>query len=229
MAAYLARWTRCSGRWPTRAGGCCSTASTSATARPCASCAPGWTWPASRSASTSRCSRRPTSSRPSAAGGRSCTTSTRRPSTRSPSAGSPATTRDRVDALADLKRALEDTADGQALVRLHDLHPHHARAALAGADRARVHRALLGHHLRHRLEGRLADELGPARRRRSPTPSRSCSSPTPTAGWRTPGTRSRPSWPTRSASATRRRERARGRAALEGDLRHRAARRRRSS
>ena len=34
--------------------------------------------------------------------------------------------------------------DGEALVRLHDLHPDHARAALAGVDRAGVHRALLG-------------------------------------------------------------------------------------
>ena len=31
--------------------------------------------------------------------------------------------RDRVHALADLKRALEDTDDGQALIRLHHLHP----------------------------------------------------------------------------------------------------------
>ncbi len=51
---------------------------------------------------------------------------------------------DRVHALADLKRALEDTPMEQALVRLHDLHPDHARTALAGADRAGVHRALLG-------------------------------------------------------------------------------------
>ena len=87
---------------------------------------------------------------------------------------------------------------GPALVRLHDLHQDHARAALAGADRAGLHRALLGHHVRHRLDSRLAHDLGPARRRRSPTPSRSCSSPTRTAGCRTPGTRSRPSWPTRS-------------------------------
>ena len=40
--------------------------------------------------------------------------------------------RGRVEALADLKRALEDPTMDQALVRLHDLHPHHARAALAG-------------------------------------------------------------------------------------------------
>ena len=39
----------------------------------------------------------------------------------------------RVDALADLKKALEDTAMSKPDVRLHHLHPHHARAAVAGA------------------------------------------------------------------------------------------------
>ena len=52
--------------------------------------------------------------------------------------------RGRVDALADLKHALEDPTVDQPVLRLHDLHPHDARAALAGADRPRLHPALLG-------------------------------------------------------------------------------------
>ena len=54
-------WTRCSGRWPTRAAARCSTACRPATGRTCESCAPSSTWPASRSASTWRSSRRPAS------------------------------------------------------------------------------------------------------------------------------------------------------------------------
>ena len=55
------RSTTCSARSPTRVGAACSTASTSATVRPCGSSAPASTWPDSRSASTWRCSRPPTS------------------------------------------------------------------------------------------------------------------------------------------------------------------------
>ena len=109
---------------------------------------------------------------------------------------------DRVHALADLKRALEDTPDGQALVRLHDLHPDHARTALAGADRAGVHRALLGTHVRLRLEARLDHDLAHARPDdRRPRAGRA-SSPSPTAGSPTPGTRSRPNGPSRWISPT---------------------------
>ena len=52
---------------------------------------------------------------------------------------------DRVDALADLKRALEDTPMDKPSFVYTTYIQHHARAALAGADRAGVHRALLGH------------------------------------------------------------------------------------
>ena len=61
-------------------------------ARRCVSCAPGWTWPASRSASTWPSWRPPTSWPPCATAARSSTTSTPRRSTRSPIAGSTATT-----------------------------------------------------------------------------------------------------------------------------------------
>ena len=63
--------------------------------------------------------------------------------------------RARVEALADLKRALEDTPWTSPDVRLHDLHHDDARAALAGADRPGLHRALLGRR-RSRPTGRSA-------------------------------------------------------------------------
>ena len=62
---------------------------------------------------------------------------------------------DRVHALADLKKSTGGHPRGEALVRLHDLHPDDARTALAGVDRAGVHRALLGSYVRLRLEARL--------------------------------------------------------------------------
>ena len=78
--------------------------------------------------------------------------------------------RERVDTLADLKRALEGTA-WTSLVRLHDLHPDHARAPLAGAHRPGLHPALLvERHVRHGLGDGLNDDLAHVRRedRRSP-------------------------------------------------------------
>src|SRR3954463_14076233 len=113
----------------------------------------------------------------------------------------------------------------EALVRLHDEHQDHARAALAGADRAGLHRPLLGHGVPHRLEVGLALHAAPARRHRLRR----------RAGRR----RVRPLPPARvhlahdhagmGRRAGRRRRHARPprrRAALEGDVRHRAARRR---
>ena len=60
----------------------------------------------------------------------------------------------RVHALADLKTSTGGHTRGEALVCLHDLHPDHAGTALAGADRAGLHRALLGDDARLRLGGR---------------------------------------------------------------------------
>ena len=52
--------------------------------------------------------------------------------------------RDRVHALADLQRALESPTMDKPDVRLHHLHPHDARAAVPGLDRARVHACATG-------------------------------------------------------------------------------------
>ena len=111
-----------------------------------------------------------------------------RRSTRSASAGSTATTRARVDALADLKRALEDTTMDNAVVRLHDLHQDHPRTTLAGPHRPGLHPALLGRDLRLGLAGGLDDGLAAARRHDRRSRARSCSSPTPTGGSPTAGT-----------------------------------------
>ena len=115
---------------------------------------------------------------------------------------------------------------GQALVRLHDLHQDHARAAVEGADRARLHRALLGHRP-STPTGRPGSPM--TWHQRGVTiadPEQVVLESDPSAGCPTRGTRSRPSWPRRSDSTTTRARAPRGRAAVEGDLRHRAARRR---
>ena len=57
----------------------------------------------------------------------------------------------RVHALADLKTRTGGHHHAEARVRLHDLHRHDARAALAGADRAGVHPPVLEHDIRYRL------------------------------------------------------------------------------
>ena len=55
---------------------------------------------------------------------------------------------DRVNALADLKRALEDTSmEPENLIRLRHVHPDDTGKAVAGADRANVHRTLLVDHV----------------------------------------------------------------------------------
>ena len=71
--------------------------------------------------------------------------------------------RDRVHALADLKRALEDTAVDRPSFVYTTYIKTTPEQALAGPDRAGLHRGLLGHHLRHRLDRRLAHELASAR------------------------------------------------------------------
>ena len=72
--------------------------------------------------------------------------------------------RDRVHALADLKRALEDTAmDRPSFVYTTYIKTTPERLWQALTEPAFTE-ALLGHHLRHRLDGRLADDLASARR-----------------------------------------------------------------
>ena len=67
--------------------------------------------------------------------------------------------RDRVHALADLKRALEDTPmDKPSFVYTTYIQTTPERL-WQGVDRAGVHRALLGHHVRHRLDARLDHDL----------------------------------------------------------------------
>ena len=101
--------------------------------------------------------------------------------------------RDRVHALADLKRALEDPAvDHAPVVRLRDLHPDDPRAALAGAHRPRLHPALLGRHVPDRLGSRARRCAGTSAASRPPIPSRSCSRPIRLGGSPTRGTPSRP-------------------------------------
>ena len=51
----------------------------------------------------------------------------------------------RIQALGNLKLALEGTHRGQPPFRLHDLHQGHTRARVEGAHRAGVHEAVLGH------------------------------------------------------------------------------------
>ena len=65
----------------------------------------------------------------------------------------------RVDALDGPQTRTGEPLDGQALVRLHDLHPDHARAPVGGADQLRVHPALLECGVRHRLGAGLRDGL----------------------------------------------------------------------
>ena len=115
----------------------------------------------------------------------------------------------RVEALADLKRALEDTPmDKPAFVYTTYIQTTPERLWQALTEPG-VHPALLGPRVRHRLEGRLGDDVGQPRRARSRTPSRSCSRPTPSAGCRTPGTPSRRSSRRPSASTRTRRRAAR--------------------
>ena len=72
--------------------------------------------------------------------------------------------RARVEALTDLKHALEDTDPTDRArpprVRLHHLHPHHAGAALRGAHRTCLHPAVLERRLRDRLATGLDHDLG---------------------------------------------------------------------
>ena len=103
--------------------------------------------------------------------------------------------RARAEALSDLKTALEATTPmghtRRAHLRVHDLHPRHARAGLAGPDRPGLHRRLLAPPeggrgaLRHRLaEGlHLRRHLRGVRpRHQPPRPGRPRVRPLPPAG-----------------------------------------------
>ncbi len=78
--------------------------------------------------------------------------------------------RERVQALADLKTSTGGEPDGQARVRLHDLHQHHPGTTLAGADRTGLHQRYWRTTFEIGLEGGVGHDLGQPRRRRSPIP-----------------------------------------------------------
>src|SRR5687767_7989644 len=105
--------------------------------------------------------------------GRSCTSSTRRVSTTSPSVGWTATTARAPRHSPTLTRT-GGPRDERDRVRLHHLHRHDARAAVAGAHRSRFHAALLGCRALLRLAGRLpgAVEGRPRRGAARPRPGR---------------------------------------------------------
>ena len=117
---------------------------------------------------------------------------------------------------------------GQAVVCLHDLCQDHPRTTLAGSHRPGLHPAILGRDLRLGLAGGLDDGLaavlGHDRRCR---PGRARVRPLPAARLQLAQLHARAR---RVAGADRRGSRAdRGRAAVEGQLRHRAARRAREA
>ena len=73
--------------------------------------------------------------------------------------------RERVRALSDLKRALEETPMEKTGIRLHDVHQDHTRTSVAGPDRTVVHPSLVADHLRNGLGGGITHDLGQQRHR----------------------------------------------------------------
>ena len=122
------------------------------------------------------------------------------------------------------KRIGDRTDEQQRRIRLHDLHPHHARKTVAGDHRPGVLPPLHGPRDGVGLAEGLDVRLGGPRAWRSSTRSRSSSNPTRTAGSRSPSTPSFPNSPrwvsTRTSSPRR------SRTPIQGVVRHRTRRRR---
>ncbi len=143
--------------------------------------------------------------------------------------------RARAEALSDLKTALEATPMDQSSDQTTFVYTTYIHATPERVWQGLTDPAFTARYWRHPLSGGVSyrsdwkkgstydvayEESGLV----VSDPEQLSSSPTPTAGWPTPGTRSRPSGPPSTAS-TRPRRRLAGRAALQGRLRHRGDRR----
>ena len=180
-----ARWTRSSRRWPTRPGGCCSTGCTSATGRRWASCAS--TLDMARQSATQHLgvleAANLVSTRPARAG--EAALPQPRAAPRDPGAldrqvRAAAAARAQRDETPAEEQAMTDTAD----LRLRHLHRGTPGAGLAGADRRRPHRRVLGPQQRLRLAAGLdAGSTGAPTARASPTSSAPCSRRCRRRGW----------------------------------------------